>query len=149
MITSTVNNINCSRWMREWHQISNIPKKSALKIVQVKTCTVEIVEWRPTCGKSRFIIYDSTVVEWRPTCGRNLLSTSRLLHYCSTICHLTVNESHNTRCSEHSCLLFVTGKQAVVVMACENLHMAEDMIIEPGLVMIFAHGVEWSGMSGN
>jgi USP8 interacting len=36
----------------------------------------------------------------------------------------------------------VTGKQAVVVMACENLHMAEDMIVEPGLVMIFAHGVE-------
>jgi len=30
----------------------------------------------------------------------------------------------------------------VVVMACENIHMAEDMIMEPGLVMIFAHGVE-------
>ena len=30
----------------------------------------------------------------------------------------------------------------MVVMACENVHMAEDMIIEPGLVMIFAHGVE-------
>ena len=34
-----------------------------------------------------------------------------------------------------------SGKQAVVVMACENQHMAEDMIMEPGLVMIFAHGV--------
>jgi len=34
------------------------------------------------------------------------------------------------------------GKQAVVVMACENVHMAEAMIMEPGLVMIFAHGVE-------
>jgi len=29
-------------------------------------------------------------------------------------------------------------------MACENVHMAEAMIMEPGLVMIFAHGVEWS-----
>ena len=36
----------------------------------------------------------------------------------------------------------ITGKQAVVVMACDNRHMAEDMIMEPGLVMIFAHGVE-------
>ena len=35
------------------------------------------------------------------------------------------------------------GKQAVVVMSCENVHMAEDMMVEPGLVMIFAHGVEW------
>lgn len=36
----------------------------------------------------------------------------------------------------------IPGKQAVVVLACENQHMAEDMILEPGLVMIFAHGVE-------
>ncbi|XP_060065601.1 E3 ubiquitin-protein ligase NRDP1-like [Ylistrum balloti] len=36
----------------------------------------------------------------------------------------------------------IPGKQAVVVMACENQHMPEDLIMEPGLVMIFAHGVE-------
>ncbi|KAJ8320414.1 hypothetical protein KUTeg_002001 [Tegillarca granosa] len=36
----------------------------------------------------------------------------------------------------------IPGKQAVVVMACENQHMPEDLIIDPGLVMIFAHGVE-------
>lgn len=36
----------------------------------------------------------------------------------------------------------IPGKQAVVVMACENQHMADDMIMGPGLVMIFAHGVE-------
>lgn len=34
------------------------------------------------------------------------------------------------------------GRQAVVVMACENQHMPPDLILEPGLVMIFAHGVE-------
>lgn len=39
-------------------------------------------------------------------------------------------------------LYLFTGRQAVVVMASENLHMAEEMIMEPGLVMIFAHGVE-------
>lgn len=36
----------------------------------------------------------------------------------------------------------IPGKQAVVVMAYENTHMSEDMILEPGLVMIFALGVE-------
>lgn len=36
----------------------------------------------------------------------------------------------------------VPGKQAVVVMACDNRHMNEDMILDPGLVMIFAHGIE-------
>lgn len=37
---------------------------------------------------------------------------------------------------------FTTGKQAVVVTSIENQHMPEDLIMEPGLVMIFAHGVE-------
>ncbi|XP_048776205.1 E3 ubiquitin-protein ligase NRDP1-like [Ostrea edulis] len=36
----------------------------------------------------------------------------------------------------------IPGKQAVVVMSCENEHMPDDLIMEPGLVMIFAHGVE-------
>ncbi|XP_057303317.1 E3 ubiquitin-protein ligase NRDP1-like [Hydractinia symbiolongicarpus] len=36
----------------------------------------------------------------------------------------------------------IPGKQAVVVMACENRHMGEFMVMEPGIVMIFAHGIE-------
>ncbi|KAK6166254.1 hypothetical protein SNE40_022999 [Patella caerulea] len=36
----------------------------------------------------------------------------------------------------------IPGKQAVAIMYCENQHMPEDLIMEPGLVMIFAHGVE-------
>ena len=36
----------------------------------------------------------------------------------------------------------IPGKQAVVIMACENEHMGESMTLEPGLVMIFAHGIE-------
>ncbi|KAK4302261.1 hypothetical protein Pmani_025637 [Petrolisthes manimaculis] len=35
----------------------------------------------------------------------------------------------------------VPGKQAVVVMACDNRHMNDDMLLDPGLVMIFAHAV--------
>ena len=38
--------------------------------------------------------------------------------------------------------LFLLGKQAVVVLLCENAHMPSDMIADPGIVMIFAHGVE-------
>ncbi|UYV74383.1 RNF41 [Cordylochernes scorpioides] len=36
----------------------------------------------------------------------------------------------------------IPGKQAVVVMACDNPHMSDDMLLNPGLVMIFAHGIE-------
>ena len=36
----------------------------------------------------------------------------------------------------------IPGKQAVTVMACDNGHMSPDMVLEPGLIMIFAHGVE-------
>ncbi|KAJ6641347.1 E3 ubiquitin-protein ligase NRDP1 [Pseudolycoriella hygida] len=35
----------------------------------------------------------------------------------------------------------IPGKQAVLVLSCDNGHMAEDVMVEPGLVMIFAHGV--------
>nr|XP_029520857.1 E3 ubiquitin-protein ligase NRDP1-like isoform X1 [Oncorhynchus nerka]XP_029520858.1 E3 ubiquitin-protein ligase NRDP1-like isoform X1 [Oncorhynchus nerka] len=48
----------------------------------------------------------------------------------------------NRRYYENYVAKRIPGKQAVVVMACENQHMGEDMILEPGLVMIFAHGVE-------
>lgn len=36
----------------------------------------------------------------------------------------------------------IPGKQAVLVLACDNTHMSEEMMLEPGLVMIFAHGIE-------
>lgn len=48
----------------------------------------------------------------------------------------------NRRYYENYVAKCIPGKQAVVVMACENQHMGEDMVQEPGLVMIFAHGVE-------
>lgn len=36
----------------------------------------------------------------------------------------------------------VPGKQAVVIMASENEHMGDNMIVSPGMVIIFAHGVD-------
>ena len=36
----------------------------------------------------------------------------------------------------------IPGKQAVIVMACENHHMGDVLVQEPGIVMIFAHGIE-------
>jgi hypothetical protein len=45
-------------------------------------------------------------------------------------------------CSRQLKIFIFTGKQAVLIMACENLHMPEDLVLEPGIVMIFAHGVE-------
>ena len=42
-----------------------------------------------------------------------------------------------------NCFDMYVGRQAVLVMACENLHMSDDLVLDPGIVMIFAHGVEW------
>ncbi|XP_063702053.1 E3 ubiquitin-protein ligase NRDP1 [Culicoides brevitarsis] len=36
----------------------------------------------------------------------------------------------------------IPGKQAVLVLHCDNTHMSDDVMVEPGLVMIFAHGIE-------
>ncbi|RZF46646.1 hypothetical protein LSTR_LSTR016806 [Laodelphax striatellus] len=49
---------------------------------------------------------------------------------------------NNRRQYENYVCKRIPGKQAVVVLACENPHINEDMMAEPGLVMIFAHGVE-------
>ncbi|XP_049631711.1 E3 ubiquitin-protein ligase NRDP1-like [Suncus etruscus] len=48
----------------------------------------------------------------------------------------------NRRFYENYIAKRIPGKQAVVVMACENQHMGDDMVQEPGLVMIFVQGVE-------
>lgn len=48
----------------------------------------------------------------------------------------------NRRVYENYVCRKIPGKQAVVVMACDNQHIGEEMILEPGLVMIFAHGIE-------
>ncbi|XP_049631710.1 E3 ubiquitin-protein ligase NRDP1-like [Suncus etruscus] len=48
----------------------------------------------------------------------------------------------NRRFYENYVAKRIPGKQAVVVMACENQHMGDDMVQVPGLVMIFANGVE-------
>ncbi|RZC38459.1 E3 ubiquitin-protein ligase NRDP1, partial [Asbolus verrucosus] len=49
---------------------------------------------------------------------------------------------NNRRQYENYVCKRVPGKQAVLVLACDNTHMSEDMMVEPGLVMIFAHGIE-------
>ncbi|XP_053437115.1 E3 ubiquitin-protein ligase NRDP1-like [Nycticebus coucang] len=48
----------------------------------------------------------------------------------------------NRRYYENFVVKRIPGKQAIVMMACENQHMGEDMVQEPGLIIIFAHGVE-------
>lgn len=49
---------------------------------------------------------------------------------------------NNRRQYENYVCKRVPGKQAVLVLSCDNSHMGEDMMVEPGLVMIFAHGIE-------
>lgn len=38
--------------------------------------------------------------------------------------------------------LLFAGMQAVLVLSVDNTHMSEDVMVEPGIVMIFAHGIE-------
>ncbi|GLV45679.1 early girl [Carabus blaptoides fortunei] len=49
---------------------------------------------------------------------------------------------NNRRQYENYVCKRVPGKQAVLVLHCDNSHMSEEMMVEPGLVMIFAHGIE-------
>ncbi|KAI8428677.1 hypothetical protein MSG28_007399 [Choristoneura fumiferana] len=49
---------------------------------------------------------------------------------------------NNRRLYEKYVCKRVPGKQAVLVLQCDNTHVDEHMMTEPGLVMIFAHGIE-------
>jgi len=59
--------------------------------------------------------------------------------------HARINYEKGLLHTVHSTLIYAdvcTGRQAVLVMACENMHMSDDLVLDPGIVMIFAHGVE-------
>lgn len=67
------------------------------------------------------------------------------------IIHADVFQVHNDfqQPKKESSILFpsvvvlsFTGKQAVLVLSCDNSHMNDEVMVEPGLVMIFAHGIE-------
>lgn len=57
-----------------------------------------------------------------------------------------LNTLESRQLNRQQCEQYVTkrvpGKQAVVIMAMENEHMGESMVTYPGLIIIFAHGVE-------
>lgn len=36
----------------------------------------------------------------------------------------------------------VPNKQAAIILACDNRHMPSHLVVEPGVILIFAHGVE-------
>ena len=61
--------------------------------------------------------------------------------YLAGLLTLETRQMHRRQYEQYVCRR-IPGRQAVAVMACENMHMSDDMILEPGLVMIFAHGVE-------
>lgn len=57
------------------------------------------------------------------------------------LCSLETRQSNRRQYENYVCKR-VPGKQAVLVLSCDNGHMGGDMMMEPGLVMIFAHGIE-------
>lgn len=57
------------------------------------------------------------------------------------LCSLETRQNNRRQYENYVCKR-VPGKQAVLVLACDNGHMQDGMMVEPGLVMIFAHGIE-------
>ncbi|XP_067008703.1 E3 ubiquitin-protein ligase NRDP1 isoform X2 [Anabrus simplex] len=57
------------------------------------------------------------------------------------LCSLETRQNNRRQYENYVCKR-VPGKQAVVVLQCDNGHMNEELMVEPGLVMIFAHGIE-------
>lgn len=71
----------------------------------------------------------------------DVMANAHERHWPPGLCTLETRQMNRRQYENYVCRR-VPGKQAVVVMACDNTHMNEDMTLEPGLVMIFAHGIE-------
>jgi E3 ubiquitin-protein ligase NRDP1 len=71
----------------------------------------------------------------------DLMENAHELHWPPGLCSLETRQNNRRQYENYVCKR-VPGKQAVVVLHCDNSHMSDDMIVEPGLVMIFAHGIE-------
>ncbi|EEB17619.1 RING finger protein, putative [Pediculus humanus corporis] len=89
----------------------------------------EVVRWSATLPRAR-------VTRWG-----GMISTPDALLQAAGLSSLETRQS-NRRSYENYVCKKVPGKQAVVVLHCDNHHMTDDMITEPGLLMIFAHGIE-------
>lgn len=71
----------------------------------------------------------------------NLMENCHERRWPPGLCSLETRQN-NRRSYENYVCKRVPGKQAVIVLHCDNNHMTDDMMTEPGLVMIFAHGIE-------
>jgi len=70
-----------------------------------------------------------------------LMENAHERHWPPGLCTLETRQL-NRRYYESFVCKRIPSKQAVVVMACDNRHVEPHLIVEPGMVMIFAHGVE-------
>lgn len=57
------------------------------------------------------------------------------------LCTLETRQVHRPRYKDYV-VRRIRGKQAILIMHFENRHMGDDLIMQPGIVIIFAHGIE-------
>ena len=76
-----------------------------------------------------------------PTILNELMENAHERRWPPGLSTLETRQLNRRRYEQYVCRR-IPGKQAVVIMACENEHMGESMTLDPGLVMIFAHGIE-------
>lgn len=57
------------------------------------------------------------------------------------LCTLETRQVHRPRYKDYV-VRRIRGKQAILIMHFENRHMGEDLVMQPGIVIIFAHGIE-------
>ena len=70
-----------------------------------------------------------------------LMENAHEKHWPPGLCTLESRQL-NRRHYENFVCKRIPNKQAVVIMACDNRHLENNLITDPGMVMIFAHGVE-------
>lgn len=71
----------------------------------------------------------------------DLMENAHERHWPSGLSTLETRQINRNHYIDYVCKR-VPNKQAVLIMACDNRHMPSHLVAEPGVILIFAHGVE-------
>lgn len=83
-----------------------------------------------------------------PRLAIELAKNSHVERWPPGLCSLEIRRTYprgimpNRRHYENYYCRKIPGEQAIVITAFDNPHMNDDMVLEPGLVMIFSHGID-------
>ncbi|XP_039270136.1 E3 ubiquitin-protein ligase NRDP1-like [Styela clava] len=143
--------------LKEYIKALKIPTNPSLQIIQQRMEQDDVIRWGSSLTLARVTRWGGVIstpdVVLQTVIKRALIDTQCPLHIVNDLMEnaherrwpvglstLETRQLHRRQYEDYVTKR-IPGKQAIVILQCENNHMGDDMILHPGIVIIFAHGV--------